>query len=131
MAVLAAGLTADFAAVFARSLGLHNANPRRLRRAGRDFDRLAAAAVANRVNDWTSQHRGGSAGTVRGVRTAVEPVENLLVADRGQHFADFLIIHAKVSGDDFRIIAHKGRRAIGNLGAIFEHDNMIGNAHDH
>ena len=36
---------------------------------------------------------------------------------------------AEIGGDDLRIVAHLRRRAVGDLDAVVEHDDMVGNLH--
>ena len=65
------------------------------------------------------------------VRPAVELLDHLIVADFGQHVADLFVVDAEIGGDDARIVLHMGRIAVGDLAAVFEHDDMVGNLHDH
>ena len=43
----------------------------------------------------------------------------------------FLIFDAQIGADDGRIVLHMCRRAVRNLHAVVEHDDVVGNAHDH
>ena len=39
--------------------------------------------------------------------------------------------NAEIGGDDARIVARLGGRAVGDLLAIIEHDDVVGDAHHH
>ena len=64
--------------------------------------------------------------TVKEIGPSLELLQHLIVADFGQHVADFLVIDAQIGGDDARVVLHMSGIAVRNLAAIFEHDDMVG-----
>ena len=69
---------------------------------------------------------------------AVEGLHAAHGEERGGHsptsastLRDVLVGDAEIGGDHLRIVAHRVRRAVGDLDAIVEHDHVVGNLHHH
>ena len=66
-----------------------------------------------------------------GIGAGIELLDDLVVADFRQHVLDLFVVDAEIGGDDLRICAYGFGIPIGNLAAIFQHDDVVGNLHDH
>ena len=86
--------------------------------------------MANGVEIGPAMKERSLARAMRAVGFGIERLDDILVADFDQHRLDLLVLDAQIGGDDARVALHEGRIAIGNLAAIFQHHDVVGNLHD-
>ena len=68
---------------------------------------------------------------MRAVRLGVELSITCSSPTSASTVVHLLVVDAEIGGDDARVGLHEGRIAVGDLAAIFEHHDVVGNLHDH
>ncbi len=88
-------------------------------------------AVRDGLAQRPRQHGSAVLRAVLAIRSGVELFDDGFVAHLHQNLLDLLVVDAEIGGDDARVGPHRLRVAVGDLAAIFQHHDVIGNLHHH